>query len=682
MPADPLKAETLSKLTVPQLKAICKDKKITAYSKLQKATIIQKILDHAGGEQTYPMKPASILQDASRRTSSSTTEVPAGGLATDSDVSQATFQKHTKVHIPMIAQKDFPHSVNDFGATCHPTPTPPTAPLGPLRSPYRISLEHPAPKRKAEIEPPNTNVRKKKTMNAINSPHMTGRSRGPQPSTSSAPPSHHAVYFPSLLESGPGSSGRSVLVAHLPSPAAPETLTMLPSRIVRSISPLHNDSAGQTQTMKTRKRFVPLVAKKTEKSTSIQQDAISQGPLAAEVVNMPPCTCALDFDNPPLLQLLPVSMPPSLSQRKHVLRFSLAFYFVSPLDLKSLAQCSRLFRYAVYISGAQRLIRDFYGHRLTLVMKQYSQNTINMWPYLAARQKECITRKHTFLTSFLGKASDGKSLISNRLWTSPDNSKQATIAARFLLTRLFFQVSIGLTKETIFTIVDVQEVVEGEIWSVETHSSCGKEILYVLEATCEVIGHPAPRLEEGNAPRNTIPIPLRADWSAYVHQHLTRSSCLPPLLEHLKWANSEEYYRGISKLWLSRTEAEGKIGAAKRIVAERYVLACVVGNSISGRRMSSTEMAQESNGLPSQIQRPSREDIRLHLFLPAHHHVESVHFTSSDGKPLHSAVAIVQTPAREYFILKDNGMQIGCEEDGVAHVWMQILRCDAGGRAR
>lgn len=65
-----------------------------------------------------------------------------------------------------------------------------------------------------------------------------------------------------------------------------------------------------------------------------------------------------------------------------------------------------------------------------------------------------------------------------------------------------------------------------------------------------------------------------------------------------------------------------------------------------------------------------------------HHHVESVHFTSSDRKPLHCAVATVQTPGREYYILKDNGMQIGCEEDGVASVWMELLQCDAGGRAR
>jgi hypothetical protein len=53
--------------------------------------------------------------------------------------------------------------------------------------------------------------------------------------------------------------------------------------------------------------------------------------------------------------------------------------------------------------------------------------------------------------------------------------------------------------------------------------------------------------------------------------------------------------------------------------------------------------------------------------------------TTSHGRPLHPAVAVVQTPAREYYILRDNGLEVGCEEEGVASVWMRILGCDARG---
>ena len=65
----------------------------------------------------------------------------------------------------------------------------------------------------------------------------------------------------------------------------------------------------------------------------------------------------------------------------------------------------------------------------------------------------------------------------------------------------------------------------------------------------------------------------------------------------------------------------------------------------------------------------------------SHHHVESLHFTTADGSPLHPALAVVQTPGREYYILKDNGMQVGCEEDGVGSVWMEILGCNVSGKS-
>ena len=65
----------------------------------------------------------------------------------------------------------------------------------------------------------------------------------------------------------------------------------------------------------------------------------------------------------------------------------------------------------------------------------------------------------------------------------------------------------------------------------------------------------------------------------------------------------------------------------------------------------------------------------------SHHHVESIHFSASGGQCLHLALAVVQTPAREYFILRENGMQVGCEEDGVVEMWQKVLGCDARGRA-
>jgi hypothetical protein len=108
------------------------------------------------------------------------------------------------------------------------------------------------------------------------------------------------------------------------------------------------------------------------------------------------------------------------------------------------------------------------------------------------------------------------------------------------------------------------------------------QIFYVLEHTCEVVGHPIPPAHptDSSTGSNGSALPasttqLRADWSAYIAIHV--SSRLP-LLTHLKWQNHEEYYRGLSKLWLKKIAGEGELGSAKRVVADRYVLACVVGN--------------------------------------------------------------------------------------------------------
>jgi hypothetical protein len=157
---------------------------------------------------------------------------------------------------------------------------------------------------------------------------------------------------------------------------------------------------------------------------------------------------------------------------------------------------------------------------------------------------------------------------------------------RFLLTRFYFAISIGIGAADIGVVIDAQEVVEGEVWSITTRSSLSTEVLYVLEATCEVVGHPpfsSDQLAESNSPSGGR-IPLRADWSAYIEGQASQPSSVgrtPSLMEHLKWTNHEEYERGISKLWLKRIHNEGELGAAKLVVAERYVLACVVSNRLA-----------------------------------------------------------------------------------------------------
>ncbi len=158
------------------------------------------------------------------------------------------------------------------------------------------------------------------------------------------------------------------------------------------------------------------------------------------------------------------------------------------------------------------------------------------------------------------------------------------------MSRFWFALSLGGNGSEAWlrsVITDVKETVAGEIWSVVVTSASSEgprlDPYYVLDATCEVVGHPPEpvhptcvSITTPQASNNLSQVPLRADWSTYIDTHVDGS--LGSLLSHLKCANCEEYERGISQLWLRRVALEGEQGAAKRAVAERYVLACVVGN--------------------------------------------------------------------------------------------------------
>ncbi|KAJ3910623.1 hypothetical protein F5879DRAFT_928273 [Lentinula edodes] len=392
-----------------------------------------------------------------------------------------------------------------------------------------------------------------------------------------------------------------------------------------------------------------------------------------------------------------ISMPPALAQRKQVARFAVILSQIAIQDLDSMADLI-----PVYLSASTRLARNFSGYRLNRIIHRLPANMMNMWPYILQRQGEEKFRRRVFEESFLGRVFSGTSVIAPRLWASPDNDKQIVIAIRFLITRLFFTVSVGggqsVNDWLNGMIVDAREIIKGEVWCIDViQTSKALETFYVVESTCEVVGFaPSPSKAEG-----PLPIKMRADWSSYIDQ---RSSIIPPLqlitngpgrqldptrslssipatslMDQLSCVNHEEFTKGISKLWLKKVQIQQEVGVAKRVVAERYILASVVENSVSGRYKTSTEMAHDFAGVPTELCDGKKPKVKLNLFLPAHHHVESVHFTTAQGRPLHPALAVVQTPAREYYVLRDNGMQVGCEEDGVARVWMTILGCAING---
>ena len=168
------------------------------------------------------------------------------------------------------------------------------------------------------------------------------------------------------------------------------------------------------------------------------------------------------------------------------------------------------------------------------------------------------------------------------------------VRLRFLTTRLWFAISIGGSKQSRFawlldTIVDAQHVVKGEIWRITVQSPRSSrdrttpprtKSFYVLQSTCEVIGQPAELIDPGSPSADSLPV--RPDWMQHIEHRLSSSSVRSPgsslLSDHLKWAHTAEYQEGISIHWLKRMADKGEEGVTLRKVAERYVLACVVGN--------------------------------------------------------------------------------------------------------
>lgn len=148
------------------------------------------------------------------------------------------------------------------------------------------------------------------------------------------------------------------------------------------------------------------------------------------------------------------------------------------------------------------------------------------------------------------------------------------------MTRVWFSLSIGTecgrgvrTNWLHDAITDVVQIVNGEIWSVTTRNviSGYQQVFHVLEATCEVLGLAGDRRGEDER------LHVRLDWAGYIEQRKANPNT-SPLCDAMRWADHAEFDRGISRHWLSRMAQMGEQGVALRMIAERYTLACVVGN--------------------------------------------------------------------------------------------------------
>ncbi|OJA09603.1 hypothetical protein AZE42_10264 [Rhizopogon vesiculosus] len=679
----------LAKLTVPQLKALCKERRIVGYSKLGKAALLKLTstgVTTPNDDATHNLQPVLPIQVAISETRAPEVPEPTGHPVCHLQAPSPSSSTQTANKVPSAEQ------------SAQLKPLPVSGPVNltsqlstvdrQLSRPQASETNHGTKRSRISAVPKSAKKQKSFPLDAVSS-HHADSSDSTKPSVPSIGTlAAHAV-LTSVTESSRSAIDRP------------------PHSSVSSTVPIvtkHTQLVQKGSSSKRYARFKPLVLTRTPAvaNTPLNSQRATFNDHPVDGIACISGTFSLEAVPLPTPSFVNITLPPKLSDRKRVQRWAIILCTISDEDCQTCALVSRAFRYAVYLSAAHILAQKYRGRRLDEIVKRYPQNMTNMWPYLRQRQNEVSLWRRAFQISFIGRyiSALGIEPLSARLWASPDDEKQVVVALRyvgfdwgkstvkhkfrFVLTRLWFTLSVGTNERDPsawlkHTVEDAQEVVKSEIWAITIRNGISLSVFYVLESTCEVIGRAR------NVPQLEVYSPgLRSDWSEYISSR-TGASMEPCslMLEHLRWANYEEYDRGVSRHWLRRISGEGNVGLSKKVVAERYVMACVVANSISGQWMSSHGMAQEFAGLPSKVTVDTTRERtpNVNLYLPAHHHVESVHFTTPKGVPFHPALAVVQTPAREYIVLKDNGMQVGCEEDGVTNVWMRVLGCDQNGIA-
>ncbi|RXW24494.1 hypothetical protein EST38_g1348 [Candolleomyces aberdarensis] len=701
----------LSKLTVPQLKALCKEKKLTGYSKLNKPALIAKLEGGGASAATNTLPRVSTpsvlraedgLEDAGQPGSSvvlaqvidirsEATQLAGAGnsggaLRHAEPENTSTQQLEGRPNLGKEVLTRGPVAISespicdDLALDVQPTPLATSIERRQVSEYIANSRPPLTASRKRKGAPSSENPAAKRPKESTFNNAQTPSSKFPKPNNM-VPKERPAQTCVSAGQAIPS----SILKEKQPSSSAP------------AIAP------SQPIVFRSKKaKFTPLIPK----LPPAQLPPVSHRSEAARPLAQPPtgateCPVSgssgkipLDqfFHFPPLSDVFPtpqpISLPPSISQRRKVPKLSTVFSLLFHEDLCVLGKLGRLYRYSAYIAASHILRRDFPDRRLDETFKKHSPNMNNFWPYLRHRRKEVADRKRLFDRTFLGEAlKQYPYVISPQLWRTNDN-QAFSIAVRFLLTCLYYRVSIGL--DQIFrsmTVLSAEEVVRKEVWRLTLRIGQSTCYYYVLEATCEVVGLPgipAERHLEAQNPDRRKPFE-RVDWTQYIESKIQDTATDPcpkkTLMDYLSWPNHEEYDRGISRNWLRRVEREGGAeGEAKLAIAQKYVLACLVANRV----MTSREMEQEFNGTSVDLvgSTKMKKKHNLNLYLPSHHLVESVHLvTGRNNTPFHPAIAGVQTPGREYFVLRDNGMQIGCEEDGIPPVWMSILGCDERGVA-
>lgn len=409
MEIDVAPSPDVSKLTVPQLKALCKERRITGYSKLGKAALIQKL----AGISSIPSATSTVLPSVILSAVTPTRPISApldDSLVLQTSISSKSISTGTHLNHPLTfgdceesaADKitSAPKLIKPMASTGRSSAKEPSVILRPAGhaeiAPSSVELWGLSTGSKRQLEPLDAHIstpalpKKKKTCPTSSNSVVATSAPSKLPSNKYATaspiskkkknaPNHpipridsaHSGAFklPSLLVSSrspmdlqnvyaPPSlhNTSSVLLLQQPTTpvaaafSSPRDLAFSERQNVMKVAQPEPRGSEYKIARPTPKRFQPLIVSKPPVPSQILNALPSPQTFAMTRRDTSSSTAfanSLDFPltaAPP--SLVPITLPPTLSQRKRVRRWSIILSGLSDKDRKRCILVSRMFRYA------------------------------------------------------------------------------------------------------------------------------------------------------------------------------------------------------------------------------------------------------------------------------------------------------------------------------------------------
>ncbi|KAG1742362.1 uncharacterized protein EDB91DRAFT_1336139, partial [Suillus paluster] len=340
-------AGDLAKLTVPQLKALCKECRIVGYSKLGKAALLQKLTDN-NVHNPQPAIPIQAISTSEITVPVEHTSHPASSLAPALSIGVTSFLDPT--HDTQTAHKD---STPNISAKLFPQPKtlPASCIVGPSAATVRHSSTTVVAASSPDVQAPDENHgtkrprvsaifksakrQKPSPVNAASIWDADSSTSTTQPSTSAGTLKLHTGLI-SVTESAAEGLPRNSSVS---SKAVPIVAQLRDAQLVQKESTTNRQG-----------RFKPLVF--TRIPIVASTPVISQKATALNDHSADETTCTpsdtFSFEAAPLStpSFVNITFPPKLSDRKQVQRWAIILAALSDQDRHICVLVSRAFRYA------------------------------------------------------------------------------------------------------------------------------------------------------------------------------------------------------------------------------------------------------------------------------------------------------------------------------------------------